>query len=340
MGGRLEGSGDVSLQRLAPLDRAGPDALSVLLAPRYLPAFRATQAGAVLMPAHLAPQAPHSIPRIIVADAEQALLRVAEAFAPRPADGQGVAASAEVAADARLGAGVVVGPRAILEAGVVIGARSVIGAGAWLGPGVVTGEDCRIGPHVVCHSGSRLGDRVVLKAGAVIGGEGFRYLRDGDRHRRVPHLGACVLEDDVEIGSGTCVDRGSLDDTVIGAGTKIDNLVQVAHNVRIGRRCLIMATTGIAGSCRIGDDVTIAGGVGVADHVVIGAGAVIGAKSVVFGPGVVVEGAVVSGYPARPHRAFLRAQAALYRLAPHAATLEALARQAEDRGEADGRAER
>ena len=292
------------------------------------------------MPAHLAPQAPHSIPRIIVADAEQALLRVAEAFAPRPADGQGVAASAEVAADARLGAGVVVGPRAILEAGVVIGARSVIGAGAWLGPGVVTGEDCRIGPHVVCHSGSRLGDRVVLKAGAVIGGEGFRYLRDGDRHRRVPHLGACVLEDDVEIGSGTCVDRGSLDDTVIGAGTKIDNLVQVAHNVRIGRRCLIMATTGIAGSCRIGDDVTIAGGVGVADHVVIGAGAVIGSKSVVFGPGVVVEGAVVSGYPARPHRAFLRAQAALYRLAPHAATLEALARQAEDRGEADGRAER
>ena len=338
MGGRLEGSGDVSLQRLAPLDRAGPDALSVLLAPRYLPAFRATQAGAVLMPAHLASQASGSIPKIIVTDADQAFLRVAEAFASRPEEGPGIAGSA--AGEARQGTGVVVGPRAINAAGVVIGARSVIGAGAWLGAGVVIGDDCRIGPHVACHTGSRLGHRVVLKAGAVIGGEGFRYLRDGAGHRKVPHLGACVLEDDVEIGSGTCVDRGSLDDTVIGAGTKIDNLVQVAHNVRIGRRCLIMATTGIAGSCRIGDDVTIAGGVGVADHVVIGAGAVIGAKSVVFGPGVVAEGAVVSGYPARPHRAFLRAQAALYRLAPHAAALEALARQAGKDDEADGRTER
>lgn len=129
----------------------------------------------------------------------------------------------------------------------------------------------------------------------------------------------------MEIGSGTCVDRGSFDDTVIGRGTKIDNLVQVGHNVRLGERCLIMATAGIGGSCRIGNDVVIAGGVGVADHVVVGDAAVIGAKSVVFGPGQVAAGAVISGYPARPHRAFLRAQAALYRLAPLADDLAALA---------------
>jgi UDP-3-O-[3-hydroxymyristoyl] glucosamine N-acyltransferase len=200
------------------------------------------------------------------------------------------------------------------------------------------GDDCEIGPRVVCYPGTRIGHRVVLKAGAVLGGPGFGYGRGSAGHQRMPHLGGCILEDEVEVGSGSCVDRGSFEDTVIGAGTKIDNLVQVGHNVRVGRRCLIMATTGIAGSCRIGDDVTIAGGVGVADHVVIGDGAVIGAKSVVFGPGVVEAGAVVSGYPARPHRVFLRAQAALYRLAPLADELEALARQkAPDDAPADRR---
>ena len=200
----------------------------------------------------------------------------------------------------------------------------VLEAGAWLGEGVVVGDDCFIGPHVVCYPGARLGRRVVLKAGAVIGGTGFGFLRGAEGHRLVPHLGACVLEDDVEIGSCTCIDRGSFEDTVIGQGSKIDNLVQVGHNVRLGARCLVMATTGIAGSCRIGDDVVIAGGVGVADHVTIGDRAVIGAKSVVFGPGQVETGAVVSGYPARPHRAFLRAQAALYRLPALVDDLEAL----------------
>ena len=189
---------------------------------------------------------------------------------------------------------------------------------------MVVGDDCFIGPHVVCYPGARLGRRVVLKAGAVIGGTGFGFLRGAEGHRLVPHLGACVLEDDVEIGSCTCIDRGSFEDTVIGQGSKIDNLVQVGHNVRLGARCLVMATTGIAGSCRIGDDVVIAGGVGVADHVTIGDRAVIGAKSVVFGPGQVETGAVVSGYPARPHRAFLRAQAALYRLPALVDDLEAL----------------
>jgi UDP-3-O-[3-hydroxymyristoyl] glucosamine N-acyltransferase len=159
----------------------------------------------------------------------------------------------------------------------------------------------------------------------VIGGVGFGYRREAEGYVRVPHVGACVLEDDVEVGSGSCIDRGSVDDTVIGRGSKIDNLVQVGHNVRLGARCLVMATTGIAGSCRIGDDVTIAGGVGIADHVRVGAGATIGAKSVVFGPGEVPAGAVVTGYPARPHRAFLRATASLYRLADIVDRLEALA---------------
>lgn len=265
-----------------------------------------------------------------MADPATALNRAAGAFAPDPARPAGIDPTARVADDVTLGADVWVGPFAVLEGGVRLGARVRVGAGAFLGAGAAVGSDSEIGPHAVCYPGVILGDRVVLKAAAVIGGPGFGYLRGPGGHQRVPHSGQCVLEDDVEIGSGSCVDRGSFDDTVIGQGTKIDNLVQIGHNVRVGRRCLVMATSGIAGSCHIGDDVTIAGGVGIADHVTVGAGAVIGAKSVVFGPGEVAAGAVVTGYPARPHREFLRAHAALYRLAPLTGRLERMAARAGD----------
>lgn len=277
------------------------------------------------MPPGFAAEAGGPATRILVDDLPAALTLAAGAFGPAPAPEGGVHPSAVIAAETVLGTGTAVGPGAVIEAGVTLGRGCRIGAGAFLGAGVVVGDHAEIGPHAVCYAGARLGDRVVLKAGAIVGGPGFGYLRGAEGHQRIPHLGGCILEDDVEIGSGSCVDRGNFEDTVIGRGTKLDNLVQVGHNVRIGARCLIMATTGIAGSCRIGDDVVIAGGVGVADHVSIGDGAVIGAKSVVFGPGRVPAGAVVSGYPARPHRAFLRAQAALYRLAPLADRLVTLA---------------
>jgi UDP-3-O-[3-hydroxymyristoyl] glucosamine N-acyltransferase len=325
VGGRLEGDGELPLQSLAPLDRAGADALTFLLSPTYLSAFHASRAGAVLIAEPLATHIGGPAVRIIVPDMNRALVRAAEAFAPAEPTRSGVDPLAQVAPDAIVAAGAYLGPFVVVNAGARIGARSTVEAGAWIGAGVLVGDDCHLGPNAVCYPGSRLGDRVRLKAGAVIGGPGFRFLPGPEGHQRVPHLGACVLEDDVEIGSGSCIDRGSFEDTVIGQGTKIDNLVQVGHNVRLGERCLVMGTTGIAGSCRIGNDVVIAGGVGVADHVRIGDGAVIGAKSVVFGPGDVPAGAVVTGYPARPHRAFLRAQAALYRLAPMAEELAALA---------------
>jgi len=312
------------LHRLAPLDRAGPDALSFLVAPGYLPDYRNTAAGAALVAQPLAGAPGGPATRIIVTEPEQALRRVADVLHPASRPVHGVDPSARVAPGVELPADLAVGPYAVIGPGVRLGHRVVVEAGAWLGEGVVVGDDCSIGPHAICYPGARLGRRVVLKAGAVIGGTGFGFLRGAGGHRQVPHLGACVLEDDVEIGSCTCVDRGSFEDTVIGQGSKLDNLVQVGHNVRLGARCLVMATTGIAGSCRIGDDVVIAGGVGVADHVTIGDRAVIGAKSVVFGPGQVEPGSVVSGYPARPHRAFLRAQAALYRLPALVDDLEAL----------------
>jgi UDP-3-O-[3-hydroxymyristoyl] glucosamine N-acyltransferase len=304
----------VLLHRLAPLDRAGPDALSFLVSPAYLSDFRSTTAGAVLIAQPLAGSSGTAAPRIIVANPDQALRQAAEALHPERRPEPTVDPTARVAPDVALPHDVTVGPFVVIGPGCRIGHRVVLEAGAWLGEDVVLGDDCIIGPHAVCYPGARLGRRVALKAGAVVGGPGFGFLNGPEGHGRLPHIGACVLEDDVEIGSCTCVDRGSFEDTVIGQGTKIDNLVQVGHNVRLGARCLVAATTGIAGSCRIGDDVVIAGGVGIADHVRIGDRAVIGAKSVVFGPGRVEPGTVVSGYPARPHRTFLRAQAALLRL--------------------------
>jgi len=275
--------------------------------------------------------------RIVVPNLGRALGRIAELFTPPPQRSPGIDPAARIAPDAVIGPASFVGAFAVVGAAARVGARAVIEAGAWLGQGVVAGDDCHIGPHAVCYPGARLGDRVVLKAGAVVGGPGFGYLREPDGHHRLPQLGACVLQDDVEVGSGSCVDGGTFEDTIIGRGTKIDNLVQVGHNVRLGERCLVMATTGIAGSCQIGNDVVIAGGVGIADHVIIGDGAIIGAKSVVFGPGQVDAGAVVSGYPARAHRVFLRAQAAQYRLAPFVDELTALAEERRSRVPADDR---
>ena len=271
---------------------------------------------------------------------DEALVRAAAAFAPLAPQPTGVDPAARVAKDASLGPDCTVAAFAVIEAGARVGARARIGSGASIGSGVTLGDDCVIGPNAVCYPGATLGHRVVLKAGAVIGGPGFGYLRGTEGHRRVPHLGGCILEDDVEVGSAACVDRGSFEDTIVGRGTKLDNLVQIGHNVHLGSRCLVMATSGIAGSCRIGDDVVIAGGVGVADHVVIGDGAVIGAKSVVFGPGRVAAGAVVTGYPARPHRAFLRGQAALYRLAAIIDDLESIAADRQSGDSANSRSHR
>ena len=246
------------------------------------------------------------------------IARLFPPVAPTP----GIDPTARLGPGCELGAGVTIGPFVVLGRGVRLGDRCRLGEGVSLGDGVTVGEDTRMDARVVCYPGARIGRRVVLKAGAVIGGDGFGYLSRGSGHERIPHVGACVIEDDVEIGSNSCVDRGSLDDTVVGRGTKVDNLVHVGHNVRIGERCLLMAGVGVAGSTHLGNDVILAGHVGVTDHLTIGDRAQVAAKSAVIGN--VPAGSVFSGHPARPNRQVLRAQAALYRLAPIVGELESL----------------
>ena len=321
VGGRLLGDGGVRIHSVRSLDRAGPDALSFAVSARYAADLDSCKAGAVLVPEALASGAgPRT--RIVVPDPYGALVRVLHALYPCESPEAGIDPTARIGAGTAIGPDVSIGPFVVLGRNVRLGARCRLAQGVSVGDGVVVGDDTTLGPGVVCYAGTRIGSRVVLKAGAVLGGDGFGYLSDGKGHARIPHVGGCILEDEVEVGSNTCIDRGSIDDTVVGRGTKLDNLVQVGHNVRIGERCLIMAGVGIAGSTRVGNEVILAGHVGVTDHLAIGDRARIAAKSAIFGD--VPAGASFSGHPARPHRQFLRAQAAMYRLAAIVDELERL----------------
>jgi UDP-3-O-[3-hydroxymyristoyl] glucosamine N-acyltransferase len=225
---------------------------------------------------------------------------------------------------------VAIGPHVALGREVRLGRNVRVGAGCVLGDGVRVGDDVELFPRVTVYTGTEIGNRVILHAGVVLGSDGFGYVPGtrGELPRKIPQVGRCLIGDDVEIGANTTVDRGSIDDTVIGPGTKIDNLVQVAHNVRIGARCLIAAMVGIAGSTHIGDDVFLAGQAGLSDHLTIGNRVRVTVQGGVIGD--LPDDATVSGYPARNHREYLRAQAALYRLAAIVDDLEALVRRDQD----------
>jgi UDP-3-O-[3-hydroxymyristoyl] glucosamine N-acyltransferase len=202
----------------------------------------------------------------------------------------------------------------VMGDGVRLGARVWIGSHCVIGAGVIVGDDVRLHPMVTLCSGTELGNRVAVHSGTRLGNDGFGYIFHEGRHAKIPHIGRCVIGDDVEIGANTAVDRGSVDDTVVGAGTKIDNLVHIAHNVQVGRLCLVMAQVGIAGSARVEDGAILAGQAGV------------------FGN--VPAGETWSGYPARPHREATRAHAAMFKLPKIIRALERLA-EADDRARAD-----
>ena len=314
---------DVRIRRVAPLAEAGDDALTFLADARYLDAFATSRAGTVLITPALvdAPGAAGAV-RVVVDRPHAAMLTVLPTLYPTPPRAIGVHPTASLGSGVRVGAGVTVGAHAS------IGDAAVLGDGVWVGAHCVVAEGVRVGdaselrPHVTLYRGTVLGARVIVQSGARIGGDGFGYVYANGAHQKIPHVGGCVLEDDVEVGANTTIDRGSIGDTVVGAGTKIDNLVHIGHNVRIGRLCLLMAQVGIAGSATVGDGVIIAGQVGVGGHVFIGDGARIAGQAGVFGD--VPAGETWGGYPARPQKESLRAHAALPRLAAMLRPLERL----------------
>ena len=312
VGGVLHGDGSAVVSAVAPLDRAQRHHLTFLASARYNPLFAESEAGVALVAPELEAVPGKVLARIVVPAPHDAMLSLLAAFYPAPAPVAGVHQTAVIGRGARLGEQVLIGPHAVIGEGAQIGDGTRIDALVAVGEGVTVGNDCHLWPGVTLYAGTAVGDRVRLHAGVRLGSDGFGYVYREGKHEKIPHVGRCIIESDVEIGANTTIDRGSIDDTVIGAGTKIDNLVHIAHNVRVGRLCLIMAQVGVAGSARVEDGCILAGQAGIAGHQTIGRGARVGGQAGVFGS--VPAGETWSGYPARPHREALRAQAAMFRL--------------------------
>ncbi len=328
---RLDGGGDPELTGVAPLDRAGPADLGLLAARKYLSYVPPSRAGALLVSEELAGELEDARPRIVVPDAHAALVTLLPELYPEPRPEPGVHPTAVVSDDAELGADVSVGPHVVVGGGTTVGARARIGAHTVVGAGCAVGEDVVLHAHVTLYDGVRVGERSIIHSGARIGVDGFGYAQVDGVPRKIPQVGTVHIGADVEIGANTTVDRGSIGTTEIGDGVKIDNLVQVAHNVRIGAYTVIAAQSGIAGSTTLGTGVTLGGQAGIRGHVHIGDGARIAAQAGVFGD--VPAGVTYSGYPARPHREALRAQAGTFRIPKLAERLRRLEQRLDDDGE-------
>jgi UDP-3-O-[3-hydroxymyristoyl] glucosamine N-acyltransferase len=310
--GELAGDPDASVCGVAPLSRATVSELSFLGDARYSAALAASSAGVILVTRELSHAPGSTRARIIVDKPQAALLELIPRFSPPAKVVAGIHHTVVAGRGASIGKNVAIDAYAVIGEGAIIADDVWIGAHAVIGEGVTIGEGSMIYPGVTLYSGARLGKRVAIHSGVRIGSDGFGYVFDGSKHAKIPHVGRCIINDDVEIGANTTIDRGSIDDTVIGAGTRIDNLVQIGHNVKVGQLCLIMAQVGIAGSTQIGDGCVLAGQAGLGGHISIGAGAKIAGQSGVFGD--VPAGETWSGYPARPHRESLRSTAALFKL--------------------------
>ena len=297
---------------VAALDDAGPEHVGFLDNRLYVDSFANCTAGACLVHPDLAAKAPPGMALLLTTEPYHGYARVAQAFYPAPPPEPGVALSAVVDETAVVGEGCRVEPGAVIGARAEIGQRGRIGANAVIGEGVVLGNDCIIGPCVSLAC-CLIGSRVTIHAGARIGQDGFGFAIGAQGYLKVPQLGRVVIEDDVEIGANTTVDRGAGPDTVIGAGSKIDNLVQIAHNVRLGRGCVIVSQVGISGSTKVGDFVMMGGQAGLVGHLHIGDGARIAAQSGVARD--VAPGQTVAGSPAVPNREHWRQMATLANLA-------------------------
>lgn len=308
---------DVEIRGVSPANQPGEGLLVFVEGRRNAGLMAGIQSGLVLCSAEMAELANPGVAVLTVRNPQQAFAQVLRLLFPqavRPApvtDCTGISPAAHVEPSA------VVERGAIIEPGAVIGAGAHIGAGTTIAPGAVIGRNCRIGRD--CHVGpgasilaAFIGNRVTIHAGARIGQDGFGYVPGASGFEKVPQIGRVIIQDNVEIGANTTIDRGAMDDTVIGEGAKIDNLVQIAHNVRIGRSCVIAGLCGLSGSVTLGDGVMLGGSVGIADHVAVGAGAMIAARAGVMHD--VPAGARYAGAPARPIKEFFREVAALRQL--------------------------
>jgi UDP-3-O-[3-hydroxymyristoyl] glucosamine N-acyltransferase len=317
---RLEGDGEVEIVRVAGIQHAGPGDLTFVANPRYETTLASTRASAVLL-RDGGPPAPCATLR--TPDPYLAFARAVNLFAPPSRPAAGVHPQAAVAADAHLGHGVSIGAFVSIGDGARIGDNTVIFPNVTIGPGTQVGADCVIHSNVSLRERVTVGDRVILQNGVVIGSDGYGFVRRPDgSHEKIPQVASVVIEDDVELGANTTVDRPAVGETRIRSGTKIDNLVQIGHGVTVGRNVLMAAQVGIAGSTEIGDDVVFGGQVGVGGHLRIGKGSIAVGQSGVTNS--LDAGVMVAGYPAIDSRAWRRASVLFKRLPELKRRIEAL----------------
>jgi UDP-3-O-[3-hydroxymyristoyl] glucosamine N-acyltransferase len=310
---RLEGDGDIDIARVSGIEQAQPGDLSFIANEKYIAKLTGTRASAVIVGPAI-PATPGGPALLRTASPYVAFAQAVDLLTTAPPRPRGVDPATSIAPDVQLGADVAIGAFVTIGAGAMVGARTIIYPNVTIGPAVRIGEDCIIRSQVSIRDGVLIGNRVILQDGSVVGSEGFGFARQSDgAHLKIPQRAAVIIEDDVEIGANTTIDRPAVGETRIGAGTKIDNLVQIGHGVRIGRRTLLAAQVGVAGSCVIEDDVILAGQVGVANHVHLGKGVVATAQTGI--PKSIEAGAKVSGYPAIPSLDWLKSSA-IFRALP------------------------
>lgn len=296
LGARLEGDGDVEIVRVASIETAGAGDVTFVANTKYQRHLEGTRASAVILGGGLTHTPPPGCAVLHVENPYLAFAQAVEIFVPLARPAPGVHPTAIIGPDVTLGDAVSIGPFVVVGRGASIGARSIVEAHATIGDGARLGDDCWVRTHVAIRHGVSVGHRVILQDGVVLGSEGYGFVRLKDgTHYKIPQQGRLVVEDDVELGANTAVDRPAVGETRIGAGTKVDNLVQIAHGVSIGKRVLLASQVGISGSSTIEDDVVLAGQVGVAGHLTIGKGSVLGAQSGV--PNDVPAGVFWTGYP-------------------------------------------
>ena len=312
-GGRVVGDASFAVERITAVDDADPATLTFAVDARYLRAALGSRAGAILTDAALVEEGTaYRKPMLVVPSARIALAALLDALTPARPRGPFVDPTASVDPSATIGADAWIGPQVAVGAGARIGARSVLHAGVVVGAGATLGDDALLHPHAFLGDGCIAGARLVLQPGAVIGGDGFGWAFLDGRLVKIPQVGIVRLGDDVEIGANTCIDRAQTGETVVGDGTKIDNLCQIGHNCRIGKHCAIAGQTGMAGTTILGDYVRVGGQSAFRGHITVGDGVTIAGASHIWND--VPAGATVSGRPAQSHRDELRLQAYIRRL--------------------------
>jgi UDP-3-O-[3-hydroxymyristoyl] glucosamine N-acyltransferase len=321
IGGRISGDPDVEIIGVAGIKEAGEGYITFLADKGKLKNIHDLKASAVIVKEEIEGLSNNML---IVDNPHLAFARVLEIFYVKPYTPFGISDRAVIGNNVKIGDDVSIYPLAYISDNVTIGSRVTISPGVFIGEGTSIGDNTFIYPNVTIREAVKVGKNVIIHSGTVIGSDGFGYVKERDSHYKIPQVGGVVIEDEVEIGANVTIDRATVGNTIIGSGTKIDNLVQIGHNVIIGKNCIIVAQVGISGSVEIGDSVVLAGQVGVRDHVKIGSRTMVGAQSGIAND--IGEGQIYSGSPAIPHKTWLRAQSIYARLPEYIKRLHELER--------------